>query len=106
MKKCRRESLNLFGNYCRIIKFLNGLEMLNLVFGYIGDCNVWKGLVIGWCVFFIWKVCVSISIMWNIMVIFLKWVLRIYCFCLKLRNGIWINWFFFIRRLVFSIFLF
>ena len=51
----------------------------------------------------IWKVRTSISTMWNIMAIPLKWASRIYCLCLKPRNGIRTNWFPFIRRLVPSI---
>lgn len=39
----------------------------------------------------------------NIMAIPLKWASRIYCLCLKPRNGIRTNWFPFIRRLVPSI---
>ena len=91
------------GNHCRTIKFLNGLEMPNLVFGHIGDRNVWKGPATGWRVLSIWKVRASISTMWNIMAIPLKWASRIYCLCLKPRNGIRTNWFPFIRRLVPSI---
>ena len=51
------------------IKFLNGLEMPNWVFGHIGDRNVWKGPATGWRVLSIWKVRTSISTMWNIMAI-------------------------------------
>ena len=45
----------------------------------------------------------GISTKWNIMAIPLKWASRIYCLCLKPRNGIRTNWFPFIRRLVPSI---
>lgn len=71
----------------------------NLVFGHIGDRNVWKGPATGWRVLSIWKVRASISTMWNIMAIPLKWASRIYCLCLKPRNGIRTNWFPFIRRI-------
>ena len=74
-------------DHCRTIKFLNGLEMPNLVFGHIGDRNVWKGPATGWRVLSIWKVRASISTMWNIMAIPLKWASRIYCLCLKREMG-------------------
>ena len=75
----------------------------NLVFGAHWGRNVWKGPATGWRVLSIWKVRASISTMWNIMAIPLKWASRIYCLCLKPRNGIRTNWFPFIRRLVPSI---
>ena len=61
--------------------------------------NVWKGPATGWRVLSIWKVRASISTMWNIMAIPLKWASRIYCLCLKPRNGIRTNWLSFYKKI-------